>query len=595
MVDIHQCYCVVCVRSPQFWREIFSSVLVFWESLTLAVPSESSQLVLFTEESLSLSDELFPEDFNTIALTSYERKDRVQAWVSTVVTRQLRFLGLEAAWLFSVQKTGLAQLEGGGEAGLLLASLNLLTELHHHHGFGPSHLWALESQLLVQLLEVVSGPSDLRNISQVKTSLLQSIRSLLPLMERKQAMILSSQILDSSLTSPASELREAVSEILQEILRHQTTSDLQSVRSVISARLSDDMELLGSLAAREISASLDKAGEGGEWRSADLLSQSWHSLTGTMMTRLAALPHLKLFIKIVRKLVVTLTLETKVRIEIFSKAMMTSLTERVCEVLGDGEVEEALAVLAVLLEISLLSPAHSDLTDLQHSWAGLLSLPWQVDQEDNLADLVISTMIVAKNVRYGQMASRWGTAEQNTALRLLGLLPGQICPRWRLRVFRLAWDNRLPAVLESLPALPGLGSGGRKLGREVVETITASDQQTDLVSRLAQLSSSYICSEAARPGNIQLVSTGSDLEVRVECEVQHSASTETSNTELDSLLRLVSHEDSEVRLAMVRLLPVAAAHFLLTPEAVRIFMKTVTDPDPQVRFTFAANVHHIMR
>ena len=64
---------------------------------------------------------------------------------------------------------------------------------------------------------------------------------------------------------------------------------------------------------------------------------------------------------------------------------------------------------------------------------------------------------------------------------------------------------------------------------------------------------------------------------------------------LESLLRLVGHEDSTVRLAMVKLLPVLVSHFLLTPDAVRIFMKTVTDPDPQVRFTFAANVHHIMR
>ena len=89
------------------------------------------------------------------------------------------------------------------------------------------------------------------------------------------------------------------------------------------------------------------------------------------------------------------------------------------------------------------------------------------------------------------------------------------------------------------------------------------------------------------------------LECQVEHSVEHKAGSEATDpascSVLESLLRLVGHEDSTVRLAMVRLLPVAAAHFLLTPEAVRIFMKTVTDPDPQVRFTFAANVHHIMR
>ena len=69
----------------------------------------------------------------------------------------------------------------------------------------------------------------------------------------------------------------------------------------------------------------------------------------------------------------------------------------------------------------------------------------------------------------------------------------------------------------------------------------------------------------------------------------------TSNKELDSVLRLAGHEDSSVRLAMVKILPVAAAHGTLTPEAVKMLMKTVTDSDPRVRFAFAANVHHIMR
>ena len=76
---------------------------MFWESLIEAAPSESCQLIFFPEDSLSLSDDLFPDDFNTITLASHETKDRVQAWLSTVVTRQLRFLGqAEAAWLFSV-------------------------------------------------------------------------------------------------------------------------------------------------------------------------------------------------------------------------------------------------------------------------------------------------------------------------------------------------------------------------------------------------------------------------------------------------------------------------------------------------------------
>ena len=96
-----------------------------------------------------------------------------------------------------------------------------------------------------------------------------------------------------------------------------------------------------------------------------------------------------------------------------------------------------------------------------------------------------------------------------------------------------------------------------------------------------------------------MVSTGTELEVRVECGVQHGAASEatdqTSSSELDSLLRLVGHQDSSVRLAVVSLLPVATAHCLLTPEAVGVLMKTLTDPDPRVRFTFAANVHHIMR
>ena len=63
-----------------------------------------------------------------------------------------------------------------------------------------------------------------------------------------------------------------------------------------------------------------------------------------MLTRLTALPDLKLFTKIVKKLLVAVRLETKVRIEILSKATMERLTERVCEELSEGEVGERAGV-----------------------------------------------------------------------------------------------------------------------------------------------------------------------------------------------------------------------------------------------------------
>ena len=101
----------------------------------------------------------------------------------------------------------------------------------------------------------------------------------------------------------------------------------------------------------------------------------------------------------------------------------------------------------------------------------------------------------------------------------------------------------------------------------------------DVVLSLATVCSSYICSLARRTVPWLVATAGGQLELRVRCldcspfsedPSPATATTSVASRELESVMRLVGHQDSTVRLAMVRIIPAAAAHCLLTQQAINL-------------------------
>ena len=197
------------------WRDILGILLRFWGRLIETEITPTCKVV-FTEE--SLSDELFPDELDTVAVTSPEMKERLQCWVTSLVTRQLRFLPvMDSLVLEGVHSSALEQI-CLGEPGLVGETLLLLVELHTRHGWPAwrSHLWAQECHLTVQLLELVSrGEAE-----AVRSDMVQYFHSLLPLMEREETLVLSNQLLplwrtQSDLDSVPADIRKVNSQLLE--------------------------------------------------------------------------------------------------------------------------------------------------------------------------------------------------------------------------------------------------------------------------------------------------------------------------------------------------------------------------------------------
>ena len=170
-------------------------------------------------------------------------------------------------------------------------------------------------------------------------------------------------------------------------------------------------------------------------------------------------------------------------------------------------------------------------------------------------------------------------------------------------MFRLAWEEKLTGVIDSLPAIARLSSSAIEFTKDLVQAVTSKvgGKEDEDICRLAEVGGTYICSlagctevrlSASEDGELRLGLKCEDCEAELDSE---AGQTPVSRTELDCLLRMMGYQDRSVRLALVRLLPRAAAHCDLSSEAVTVWMNCVSDPEQEVRFSLAENVHHILR
>ena len=404
--------------------------------------------------------------------------------------------------------------------------------------------------------------------------------------------------------------KKLVSDIIQRTVEQRPSKKLfEKIKRNVYSSLRPDWDLLASLAVSECLQSESFQDFQRDHRiSADLISSSWGFLIADIEGKLGQVSELESFARVVRKLLIALIKERpNITIDILSLSLMEKVTESLTEGLTvAGSVQPSLECLEVMLASCLLLPPHSSLSPLHQSWAALLAQPWLPHLSPSLqSDLRIPASL-RRSLANSPDSCSWKSEERNKALRLLSFLPPNICPRFRLSVLKEAWRQQALGVIESLPALIGLSPSAGDLARDVIRDITEKDQTVGVVLSLATVASSYLCSLARRTVPWLVSPAAGQLDLRLRCldcsplsEEDSSSSTAATtlvaSTELESLMRLVGHLDSRVRLAMVRLIPPAAAHCLLSQQAASLWMNSVSDPDLETRTTFANNVGLILR
>ena len=472
----------------------------------------------------------------------------------------------------------------------------------------------MESELLVQLLNLLVSPDLLpQEVETLSAAWSDCLATILPLMERTHLLYLAIPLIPFSETKLASlpaELSKLVTDIIQRIVEQKPSKKLlENTKRNVYSSPSPDWDLLTSLAVSECLQSESFQDHQRDHRiSADIVSPSWGFLMANIEEKPFEVSQLERFAKIARKILIAVTrARPNINIDILSLSLMEKVTDCVTKGLAvPGCVQPSLACLEVMLQSChfLPPPALSSLSSLQQSWAALLSLPWLPHLSPSLqSDLKIPASL-RRSLASNSHSSSWRTEEKNKALRLLSFLPPNICPRLRLSVLKEAWSQRALGVIQSLPALIGLSSSGGDFAKDVIRDITERDQTVEVVLSLATVCSSYLCSLARRTVPWLGSSAGGELELSLRCLDCSPLSTDSSSTaatsslassELESVMRLVGHQDCRVRLAMVQVIPAAAAHCLLSQQATSLWINSVSDPDLEVRTTFANNVGFILR
>ena len=595
-------------RQPPAWRNVFMQIVLFWKRLSQASresPDTRQSCEIFLKED-NAEDEMFNLDMNTVLLSDWTVTERLQALVSRILAAQLKF-SMEVTTTQTIHSLALDQLDQGGLE-LKSVSLELLTSLHQTKGLGETWLWSQECALLVQFLNLFSSP-DLTplELESLSSSWRLCLTSSLPLMERTHLLTLSVPLLpfwesQPDLSSLPPHDRDLVSLLLQNIV--QNMKNTSTISHLAAASNNPDLDLLGAIATSELlQTQTFRDSQNREALKVEDLCPSWKIVLENFEGKISQLSELQRFVAIVKKILIAVVAEKpEAKLELLSLALLENLTEQLGSILVRGDsVGPSLQCLKVLLQCGHYQPPDPGLSSLQHSWAALLSLPWL----SQLPERKHSDLSIGANIRgliENNDPASWRSEDCDAALVLMGYLPPSVCPRHRLAVLRVAWNNKAAGVVQSLPSVIGLSNSAADFAREVVKTVTGRVGQMEAVMSLANISSSYICSLARRTVTVLVSPTPGQLEFSVRCldcssstPASPTTSSPVSSRDLEDVLRLVGHQDNRVRLKLVQMIPAAAAHCVLSPEAVNLWLTSVSDEDEAVRFAFANRVGVILR
>lgn len=172
---------------------------------------------------------------------------------------------------------------------------------------------------------------------------------------------------------------------------------------------------------------------------------------------------------------------------------------------------------------------------------------------------------------------------------------------------KIAWTQKSGNVVVNLPALitnTGLASG---LAKEVIDHVVNRAENVSMVRQLAQVSGNYVCSLAKKTVS-KLVSAGSAEalmfkllcydcnESQVAKVVRTPSKTVTvDGSDLDPIMKLIGHQEKDVRMHLLSMLLPISRHSFLSSSAAELWITNVSDDDEEIRTFFSKNIVHMLR
>ena len=605
---------------PRIWRRTLGRLLQLWTGVcdTSKEIEKEAEFDSKQSEIFSLSDTtpdvMFNEDFNLLVLTTdFTIVENLQKYFTTLIRTQAEYVR-EESMRDTIQRMCVNQLEIG-EVDLKAETLKLLAIL----GVGGSlELWLEESHYLSEMLNLLTS-GDLTNTeaATLEEAWVECVEALIPAMEEPHIKIMSQSLFPvwSSVSDMdqfkmrSLQFLSSITKLLNTCVRSEENPGM--VRGLIMEKNSLDIQLLGSVASSElIQSEAWRTREDRTRLSLTLISQSWNTLTTQVEATLHFWENVKQFCSVLETLFYTITTEDpSVSMEMMNKSTLEELAKNLTQHLSDEPlrddgvgVADVLECVESLVKVCHLWPGSSSLASpilgVQHLLAGVLSLAWLQDNDRTLDLNTTDLRDIISSKR-----KTWDMNSKNRAISLLCHLPKEVCPKWRMSVAKAAWAEKCPGLVSALPALitnTGLTSS---LASDVISLVVGRAGDLEMVQRLASVSGDYVCSLARRTSS-KLMTEAGLTRVSLVCQhfdggraretlrtpVKSSSVKSVRSGEVVAFLKLIGHQDKNVRMGLLSLLRPLALYSSMSKEAANLWMNYVSDEDEEVRHAFADNI-----
>ena len=439
---VNSMFAIIQEENLVLWKRMLSSLLILWSRLCdishtieedVGFVSESCEIFSLSDNS---EDEMFSDDFNLLVInTDTTKLENVQRFFTIFIRTQEQYIK-EEKFRYRIQKLCVLQLEIG-EIDLKVESLKLLASL----GLcGPLELWIEESHYLSSILWLLtSGDLTTSDADSLEAAWVECVEALVLVMAESHARIMSMSLFPvwksvsdkHQFKARSLQFLSTIRKLMDTCIRVEENTGM--VRSMITEKSSPDIQLLGAVTYAEFVQSET-------WRtrvdrqrlSLVLISQTWNTLTAQVLASLDLWENMRQFCSVLDNLLCSImSKDNLVLIEMMSKSTLEETSKSIARRLYDGvgenkavSVDAVLDCVETLLHVCHVWPGSSSLASpllsVQHLLAGLLSLPWLLDNAKtldlNMADLTI--------ILSGQGTLRsWNVDNKSRALSLLCHLP----------------------------------------------------------------------------------------------------------------------------------------------------------------------------
>jgi len=384
--------------------------------------------------------------------------------------------------------------------------------------------------------------------------------------------------------------------------------DLEVVSKIAwSELLESDLMVGGERAGkRKLEGDLNK-------RSLQFVSPAWRLVLGYFDGKLDSLDNLVKLCDILGTILSEIVKYnfSRCELEILDTHTITQATETVVNMLCNikGKVTVLLECLEILIQVGHMWPGAaqfgSEIGSVQHLWAGALSLPWLGRQtQGKMGDLRLGEK--TQQLIKASKELKWSKTNEDKAMMVLAILPKDVCPKWRLSIAKLAWVDKSEGLVLSLPHMVAtMGPGAAVLGGEVVQSVAGRESDISLVRCLAKISARYTCSLAKTVTSRIVIKEGSEMcrtKLVPACSLcdgwtgrmrTPAKGGMVPTKEVEPFLKMIGHQDPEVRYNIVSLLGSWSKHSTMSPDAASLWLTCVSDKEEKVRMSFSISVSHI--